>query len=47
VYCVLESCGSVNVICEYKGSIVDVYEILESFEVLGLGLCIPALLGQK
>jgi hypothetical protein len=24
-------CGSVKVVCEYNGSIVDVYEILESF----------------
>ena len=24
-------CGSVKVVCEYNGSIVDVYEILEGF----------------
>jgi hypothetical protein len=24
-------CGSVKVVCEYNGSIVDLYEMLESF----------------
>ena len=27
MYGVLKSCGSVIVVCEYKGSVVDVYRI--------------------
>ena len=30
MYGVLKSCGSIIVVCKYKGSVVSVYEVLKS-----------------